>query len=108
MSKMLEGVFLLVVIVGLFDRANLFSTPTVLSGLIHFLSPSPYGGRAALLAWHNDISKWFHGLNIVAHICANLAGNLPRPIPIQPNSQTADYQGSDQKLPFRMNEARTE
>ena len=49
MSKMLEGVFLLVVIVGLFeippDRANLFSTPTVLSGLIHFLSPSPYGGE---------------------------------------------------------------
>ena len=41
--------------------------------------------------------------------CTNSARNFSsRPIPIQPNSQAVDYQGSDQKLPFRTNGAKTE
>ena len=40
--------------------------------------------------------------------CKELGRNLSWPNPIQSGSQAVVYQGSDQKLPFRTNEARTE
>ena len=67
--------------------------------------PLPYVGKVALLAYDNNI---FKGFSQAKHDCPNSAWNLSRQIPIQPNCDAVDYQGSDQKLPFRTNEARTE